>query len=138
MAADFFEDVEHAGQILFRAFEFRFGQALAGFVFADAGGFFDDGAAVGWFVGKNLADAALLDDGVAFRPEAGAHEEFLDVAQAGGFAVDQIFAFARAVEAARDGDFGGLVRMAVSVGVGFGGAMRSGGVGHRQSDLREP
>ena len=136
LAADFFQDVEHARQILFRAFELRFGQALAGFVFADAGGFFDDGAAVGWLVGKNLADAALLDDGVAFRAEAGAHEEILNVAQAGGFAVDQVFAFARAVEAAGDGDLGGLVRMAVSVGVGFRGAMRSAsGSAMRQGDL---
>ena len=101
---DFFQDVEHARQVLLGAFELGFGQPLARLVLADAGGFFDDRAAVGRLVGKNLADAALLDDGVAFRPEAGAHEQVLDVAQAGGLAVDQVFAFAGPVQAARDGD----------------------------------
>ena len=67
LPSDFFQNVEHARKILLGAFELRLGQPLARFVFADAGGFFDDGAAVGRLVGKNLADAALLDDGVAFR-----------------------------------------------------------------------
>ena len=71
----------------------------------DAGGFFDDGAAVLRLGAENLADAALLDDGVAFRPEAGAHEDVLNVAQAGRAAVDQVFAFAGTEQAASDGDF---------------------------------
>ena len=115
LAADFFQNVEHARKILPRAFELRFGQALARFVFADAGGFFDDGAAVGRFVRKNLADAALLDDGVAFRAQAGAAEQILNVAQAGGAAVDQVFAFAGAVQAAGDGDLFGLRMRVVRV-----------------------
>ena len=69
---DFFQNVEHARKILLGAFELRFRQPLARFVLADAGGFFDDGPAVGRLVGKNLADAALLDDGVALRAQAGA------------------------------------------------------------------
>ncbi len=118
LASDLFENVKHARQVLFGAFELRFRQALARFVLADAGGFLDHGAAVGWLVGENLADAALLDDGVALGTESGAHEEFLNVAQARGFAVDQIFAFARAVKAARDGDLGRLVRgVTVAIGV---------------------
>src|ERR1035441_9281241 len=40
---------------------------------------------------ENLADAPLLDDGVALGSEARAHEEVLDVAQAGGAAGDQGF-----------------------------------------------
>ena len=105
LAADFFQNVEDARQVLLRAFELGFGQPLLGFEFGDAGRFFDHGAAVLRFVAEDLADAALLDDGVAFRTEAGAHEEVLDVAQAGDFAVDQIFAFAGPEQAARDGDF---------------------------------
>ena len=46
LPADFFQNVEHARQILLRAFQLRFGQPLPGFEFADAGRFFDDGAAV--------------------------------------------------------------------------------------------
>ena len=49
LAGDFFEDVKDAGEVLFGAFEFGFGEAAAALVFGDAGGFFDDGAAVLWF-----------------------------------------------------------------------------------------
>ena len=79
---DFFENVEHARKILLGAFQLGFGQPFARLVLADASGFFDDGAAVGGLVRKNLADAALFDDGVAFRTETGAAEEILNVAQA--------------------------------------------------------
>ena len=63
---------------------------------------------------QDLADAALLDDGVGFGAESAAHEDVLDVAEAGLAAVDQIFAFAGAEKAAGDGDFAwfcGLVMM---------------------------
>ena len=76
--------------------------------FGDAGGLFDDGAAVGRLAAEDLADASLLDDGVGLGPEAGAHEDVLNVAQAAELAVEQIFAFAGAEQAARDCDFSGL------------------------------
>ena len=79
---DFFQDVEHARKILPRAFQLRLGQTLLGLVFSDARGFFDDRAPVGRLVRKNLADAALLDDGVALRAQARAAEQILNVAQA--------------------------------------------------------
>ena len=56
-------------------------QPLFGLEFRDAGGFFDDGAALHRLGGQNLADAALLDDGVGIRTQADAHEHFLNVAQ---------------------------------------------------------
>ncbi len=46
LARDFFQDVVHAGEVLLGAFELGFGKSLAGFELGDAGGFFDDGAAV--------------------------------------------------------------------------------------------
>ena len=46
LAADLFEDVEHARQVLLGAFELGFGQALLGLEAGDAGGFLDDRAAV--------------------------------------------------------------------------------------------
>ena len=67
LPAHFFENVEHARQILLGAFQLRFRQPFLGFEFADAGGFFDDGAPILRPVAQNLADASLLDDGVAFR-----------------------------------------------------------------------
>ena len=104
LAGDLFQNVEDARQVLLGAFQLGFRQALAGLELGDAGGFFDDRAAVLRLGAEDLADAALLDDGVAFGAEAGAHEDVLDIAQAGGVAVDQVFAFAGAEQAAGDGD----------------------------------
>ncbi len=88
--------------------EASFRQPLARFVLGDAGGFFNDGAAVGRLAAQDLPDATLLDDGVGLRAKAGAHEDVLNVAQAAELAVQQVFAFAGAEESARDLDFAGL------------------------------
>src|SRR5262249_1167417 len=45
---DFENDVVDAGQILLRRFELQLGGATASFVFGDAGGFFDQLAAIRW------------------------------------------------------------------------------------------
>ena len=45
------------------------------------GGFLDHRAAVLRAGAEDLADAALLDDGVGFRAQPGAHEDVLDVPQ---------------------------------------------------------
>ena len=91
-----------------RGFELGFGQALLGLELGDAGGLFDDGAAVGGLGAEHLADAALLDDGVGVRAQADAHEEVLNVAQARGAAVDEVFALAGAIQAAADDHFAGM------------------------------
>ena len=86
---DFDENVVYAREIELRGFELRFGEAPLGLVHRDSGGFFDDGAAVHRLGVQDLADAALLDDGVAIGAEPDAHENFLDVAQARHAAVDR-------------------------------------------------
>ena len=101
---DFLEDVIDAGQVLLGVFEARFGQPLLGLELGDAGSFFDDGAAVGGTAAQDLPDASLLDQGVGLRPQTGAHEEFLNIAQAAELAVQQVFAFAGAEQAAGDHD----------------------------------
>ena len=58
-------------------------------------------------------------------------EQIANVAQAAGLAIDQIFAFAAAIDAAGDMHFGRVERQA-AVGVverqrGFGGVLRHGG-----------
>ena len=105
LPADFFENVEHAGEVLLRALELGFRQPLLRFELGDAGGFLDHGAPVLRLVAQDLADAALFDDGVAFGTQAGAHEQVLDVAQPGRLAVDQVFAFTRPEQAPGDRDF---------------------------------
>ena len=67
---DFVEDVVDARQVQLGVFQARLRQPLAGLELGDAGGLFDDGAAVGRLAAQNLPDAPLLDDGVRLRPQA--------------------------------------------------------------------
>src|ERR1019366_5963472 len=101
---DFLQDVVDARQVLLGALQLGFGQTLPGLELGNPGRLFDHRAPVLRLGTQNLPDAPLLDDGVAFRAQAGAHEQVLDIAQAGGTAVDQVFAFPGTVQPARDGD----------------------------------
>ena len=107
LPGDFFEDVVDAGEILFGGFEAEFGEALLGLEAGDAGGLFDDAAAVEGLGAEQLADALLADDGVGLAAEAGAHEDVLNVAQAADLAVEQVLGVAGAEEAAGDGELAG-------------------------------
>ena len=75
--------------------------SLASEELADAGGLFEQAAALGRLLGEHRVDLALRDDRVRARPETGAHEHLDDVAQPDLRAVDEEFALARAVGAAR-------------------------------------
>ena len=86
---DFDQDVVDAREIDARGFELGFGQAALGLVHRDARGLFDDRAAIHGLRIQDLADAALLDDGVGIGAQAHAHEEFLDVAETRDAAVEK-------------------------------------------------
>ena len=107
LAGDFVEDVVDAGEIEAGGLEAEFGEALFGLEAGDAGGFFDDGAAIEGLGAEELADALLADDGVGLAAEAGAHEDVLNVAQATDLAVEEVLGVAGAEEAAGDGEFAG-------------------------------
>ncbi len=107
LSGDFVEDVVDAGEILLGGFEAKFGETLFRLEAGDAGGLFDDGAAVVGLGGEKLADALLADDGVGFATEAGAHEDVLNVAETADLAVEEVLAVAGAEEAAGDGEFAG-------------------------------
>ena len=77
------------------------------------GRFFNDGAAVGGTAAQNLSDASLLDERVRFRPQARPHEQFLDVAQAAQFSIQQVFAVAAAEQAARHRNLSGVVLLLI-------------------------
>src|SRR5208337_5279747 len=64
------------------------------FELGDAGGFLDDGAPVRRLAAQDLADASLLDDCVRLGPQAGAHEDVLDVAQPAQLSVQEVLALA--------------------------------------------
>ena len=117
LAGDLFEDVEHAREVLLGALQFGLGKTPAALVFRDPGRFFDHRAAVLRLGGKNLADTPLLDDRVAFRTKAAAHENVLDVAQPGLTAINEILAFTRPEQTPRNGDLARLGTRMVNDGM---------------------
>src|SRR5581483_2673906 len=96
LPCDFVEDVVDTREVQAGFFESSFSKALLGFELRDAGGFFNDGPAVGWTTTENLPDAALLDQGIGFGTEAGAHEQLLYVPQTAELAVKEVLAIAGA------------------------------------------
>ena len=71
-------------------------------VLGNTGSLLEDLPAVRAFDGQNLIDPALADVGVALFAQARVHEHLIDIPQAGGLAVNIVFAFAGAVIPARD------------------------------------
>ena len=107
---DLVEDVAETHEVLLGAFEFSFGLAAFGLVLGDAGRFLEDDAA---FLGVGLKEdvhLALLDEAVGIDADARVHEEFADVAQAAGLAVQEVLGLAATVEAAADLDLGDVDR----------------------------
>ena len=107
LALELVDEIVDAGEVLLRRFELELGLAAARLELGDAGGFLDQLAAIGRLRAEDLADLALLDDGVALHADADVHQDVLHVAQADGVAVDQVLALAGAIEAAADLDVAG-------------------------------
>ncbi len=105
LAADLFEDVEDALEVVLGALEPGLREPAARLELGDPGGFLDHQAAVLRAGTEELADATLLDDGVGLGAETGAHEDVLDVAEASGAAIDQVLALAGPEQAAGERDF---------------------------------
>ena len=101
---DLEDDVVDARQVLLRRFELQLGGAAARLVFRDARRFLDQLPAIGGARAQDLPDLPLLDHRVRHHPDARVHQQILDVLQAHDFAVDQVFAFTRPVEPARQLD----------------------------------
>lgn len=74
----------------------------------DAGGLLDEGAAAHRVGVQDGVELALADDDVHLAADAGVGEEFLDVEEAAGVAVDLVLAAAVAEHDPRDGDLGVL------------------------------
>ena len=99
-------DVLHAREMLVHALELARAFRLALLVLEHARRLLDERAAV---LGLGLQDGiqvALADDGMRAGAQTGVVQDVEDVHAAGGGAVDQVLALARAVHAARDGDLG--------------------------------
>src|SRR4029077_11526190 len=85
-------------------FEAARGGAAPVAVKADAGRFLEELAPVVRTIGEQRVDHAALDDDAAVRPEAGAADEIVDIAETAGRAVQVILALAGARDAPRDDD----------------------------------
>ena len=88
------DDVFEAREVLLRGFELQFRGAPSRLVLRDARGFFDQLAAIGRPRAENHADLALLDDRVGLGAKAGVHQQLVNVLEAAGLPVDQVFALA--------------------------------------------
>src|SRR6266566_8741390 len=101
---DFLEDVAHARQVLLSVLETRFRQPLLRLEFRNSGSLFDNRPPVGRTAAQNLPNPSLLDERIRLRPEARAHEQFLNIAQPAQLSIQQIFAIARAKQPPRNDD----------------------------------
>ena len=97
VALDLRDDVADAQQVLPRELHLALGLLLAALVLRDAGGLFDEQAAIFGLRADDQADPALLDDRVGLGADAGAEEELGDVLQADRRLVDQVLAVAAAM-----------------------------------------
>ncbi len=100
------DDVRDPHEVLPGLVELLFGRLLLGLELGDAGGLFDQHAAILRLGRDDQADAALLDDRVRLRADAGAEEEVRDVTQPTRRLVDVVLAEPVAVEPARQHDLG--------------------------------
>ncbi len=125
LALELVDEVVDAGEVLLRRFELQLGLATARLELGDAGGLLDQLPAIGRLRAEDLADLALLDDGVALHADADVHQDVLHVAEADRVAVDQVLALAGAVEATADLDVPGDGRRLVDVldGLAVGGRL---------------
>ena len=105
-AAQFVQQVLHAVQVFQRAVQLALGFLLAHAEHADARRLLKYLAAILALVGQNVVDAALTDVGIAVLAHAGIVEKLLDILQAAGGFVEEIFAVPVSVQPAGDGHFG--------------------------------
>ena len=82
MAFDLGDNVFDPRQVGLCRFEAIPRRAAPGLVFGDAGGFFEDAAAVFGFLADNLIDHALLHHRISTLAETSVHKQVGDVEQA--------------------------------------------------------
>ena len=101
---NFEDDVVDAREVQLRGFQLQFGRTAARLVLRDPGRFLDQLTSIGRTRTENQPDFALLDDRVRLCAETGVHQQVVHVAQPALLAVDEVLAFAGAIQAARDFD----------------------------------
>ena len=128
LAFDFADHIFQPRQVGFRGAQAQLGFVAALVQAANAGGFFQDGAARQRLLGNQQADLALAHKGSGAGARRGIGEEYLNIALAHVAAVDAIDAARFALDTARDLDGLEVVKGAA------GGAV---GVVDEQGDFRD-
>ena len=89
-----------AHQVLLRALQLTLGLLLTMAELGDAGGLFEDLAALTGLDGQNLIDLTLTDDGIALAAHTGVHEQLVHVLEAHHLLIDVILRLTATVIAA--------------------------------------
>ncbi|CAM5585163.1 hypothetical protein SALBM135S_07494 [Streptomyces alboniger] len=108
LAPQLIGEVLHAREVGLHRVELAQGLLLALAVLEDARGLLDEGAAAHGVGVQDPVELALADDDVHLAADAGVGEQFLDVEEAAGVAVDLVLAAAVAEHDPRDRDLGVL------------------------------
>lgn len=108
LAAQLTGEVGDAGEVGLHRVELPQRLLLALAVLEHPGGLLDEGAAAHRIGVQYGVELSLADDDVHLAADAGVGEEFLDVQQPAGVAVDLVLAAAVAEHDPRDGDLGVL------------------------------
>jgi len=95
---DYITDTE---QILLCGLHLFEGNLLAGLVFCDTGGLFDQKTALLRLCHQDHADTPLLDNRISPGADTGIHEKFSDIHQPTGGSVEEVIAFTITVKPAR-------------------------------------
>ena len=98
----FADEVGHAQKILLGVFQFAERFAFLALELGDARRLLENHPAVFRFAGENLGNVALGQNAVARAPDAGAHEQLLDVLEPARDLVEKIFTVAVAENPARE------------------------------------
>ena len=101
---DFEDDVVDTGQVVLGRLQLELGGPPPCLVLGDSGGFLNQLPPVGGTRAQDEANLSLLDNRVGLGPQAGVHEQIVNVAEAACLAVDQVLALARPVQASRQLD----------------------------------
>ena len=99
---DLLNDVLHADEVHLGVFQFPQGLFFLGLVFGDPGRLLEDCAPILRPAAEDEVDLPLLHDRIGAPPDAGIHEELVNVLQPADRLVQEIFALAVAVDPARD------------------------------------
>ena len=106
LSLDLLLDVADAHEVLLRVVELLQRLALARLVLRDTGRLLEECAALLRAAVQDVVDAVLPDDAHALVADARVGEQLVNVLDAAARAVEEHFALAAAVQAARDDDFG--------------------------------